>query len=109
VRHGQPVQKGHRRHVDAAAVRRKVELAVITRRRPPIRSSAALVPVMFSSVEAICINKMDLAPYLDFDMDLFRKNLAAVNPGVVVFELSARSGDGVAAWVDWVAPRATSA
>jgi hydrogenase nickel incorporation protein HypB len=59
-------------------------------------------PVMFRSVEAVCINKMDLAPYLDFDMDLFRTNLCAVNPTAVVFELSARSGDGIEAWVKWV-------
>jgi hydrogenase nickel incorporation protein HypB len=66
-------------------------------------------PVMFRSVEAVCINKMDLAPYLDFDMDLFRTNLSAVNPDAVVFELSARSGDGVEAWVEWVAQGAMHA
>lgn len=59
-------------------------------------------PVMFRSVEAVCINKMDLAPYLDFDMDLFRKNLAAVNPLARVFELSARTGEGVEAWIEWL-------
>jgi hydrogenase nickel incorporation protein HypB len=64
-------------------------------------------PVMFRSVEAVCINKMDLAPYLDFDLELFRTNLCSVNPDAVVFELSARSGDGVAAWVEWVAGAAT--
>lgn len=60
-------------------------------------------PVMFRSVGAVVVNKMDLAPYLDFDMDLFRANLAAVNPRATVIELSARTGDGVAAWLDWVA------
>lgn len=59
-------------------------------------------PVMFRSVQAVCVNKMDLAPYLDFDMELFRKNLAAVNPTAVVFELSARTGEGVEAWLDWL-------
>jgi len=59
-------------------------------------------PVMFRSVEAVCVNKMDLAPYLDFDMDLFRTNLCAVNPTAAVFEVSARSGDGVEAWVKWI-------
>jgi len=66
-------------------------------------------PVMFRSVEAVCVNKMDLAPYLDFDMDLFRTNLCSVNPHAVVFELSARSGDGVDAWVEWVAQGAMHA
>lgn len=60
-------------------------------------------PVMFRSVEAIVVNKIDLAPYLDFDMDLFRRNLAQVNPTVTVFELSAKTGDGLDAWVEWVA------
>lgn len=59
-------------------------------------------PVMFRSVEAVCINKMDLAPYLDFDMDLFRSNLTAVNPVARVFELSAKTGDGVDAWIEWL-------
>jgi len=59
-------------------------------------------PVMFRSVEAICINKMDLAPYLDFDMELFRKNLTAVNPLARVFELSARTGEGVEEWIEWL-------
>lgn len=63
-------------------------------------------PVMFRSVDAVVINKMDLAPYLDFDMDLFRRNLEAVNPQVTVFEVSARTGDGVDSWVEWVAGRA---
>ncbi|MPN50114.1 Hydrogenase maturation factor HypB [bioreactor metagenome] len=57
---------------------------------------------MFRSVEAVCINKMDLAPYLDFDMDLFRSNLTAVNPVARVFELSAKTGDGVDAWIEWL-------
>jgi hydrogenase nickel incorporation protein HypB len=60
-------------------------------------------PVMFRSVAAVVVNKIDLAPYLDFDMDLFRRNLVSVNPSATVFELSARTGEGVAAWVAWVA------
>ncbi len=60
-------------------------------------------PVMFRSVEAVVINKMDLAPHLDFDLELFLRNLRQVNPTVTTFELSARTGEGVAAWVEWVA------
>ena len=59
-------------------------------------------PVMFRSVEVVCVNKMDLAPYLDFDMDLFNRNLRAVNPTAQVFELSARTGEGVDAWISWL-------
>ncbi|MCL2850456.1 MAG: hydrogenase nickel incorporation protein HypB [Micrococcales bacterium] len=59
-------------------------------------------PVMFRSVSAVVVNKMDLAPHLDFDMDLFRANLTAVNPDAQVIEVSARTGDGVEAWLAWL-------
>jgi hydrogenase nickel incorporation protein HypB len=59
-------------------------------------------PVMFRSVGIVVVNKMDLAPYLDFDMDLFRRNLTAVNPQAEVVEVSARTGDGVDAWLAWL-------
>ncbi|MCL2454671.1 MAG: hydrogenase nickel incorporation protein HypB [Micrococcales bacterium] len=59
-------------------------------------------PVMFRSVGAVVVNKMDLAPYLDVDLDLFRRNLAAVNPDATVIELSARTGEGLDAWMTWL-------
>jgi hydrogenase nickel incorporation protein HypB len=45
---------------------------------------------------------MDLLPYLDFDLDLFRANLHKVNPTVTTIEVSARTGAGVDAWCDWL-------
>lgn len=62
-------------------------------------------PVMFRSVEAVVVSKTDLAPYLDFDMDLFLGNIAQVNPGAKVFQLSARTGQGMEAWLDWLRER----
>lgn len=59
-------------------------------------------PVMFRSVQAVVINKIDLMPYLDFDMELFKKNLAAVNPEAQLFEVSAKTGEGIWAWVEWL-------
>ncbi len=59
-------------------------------------------PVMFRYVELVLLNKMDLLPHLDFDLALFRRNLAAVNPSATVIELSARSGDGLDAWLRWL-------
>ncbi|MFT8396714.1 hydrogenase nickel incorporation protein HypB [Propionibacterium sp.] len=59
-------------------------------------------PVMFRSVAAVVVNKIDLAPYLDFDRELFMNNLHQVNPNAEVFELSAKTGDGVDAWVSWL-------
>ncbi len=55
-------------------------------------------PVMFRAVEVVLVNKVDLLPYLDFDLDLFRRNLAQVNPGATVIEVSARTGEGLDAW-----------
>src|SRR5207247_21244 len=55
-------------------------------------------PVMFRSADLVLMNKMDLLPFLEFDPDLFRRNLAAVNPGVDVIEISARTGAGVPQW-----------
>ncbi len=59
-------------------------------------------PVMFRAVDAIVINKMDLLPHLDFDMGLFRANLAQINPDAITFEVSAKTGEGIDDWVDWL-------
>jgi hydrogenase nickel incorporation protein HypB len=59
-------------------------------------------PVMFHAVDAVVINKIDLLPHLDFDLDAFYANLRRVNPAAATFELSARTGDGLAPWVDWL-------
>jgi hydrogenase nickel incorporation protein HypB len=59
-------------------------------------------PVMFRSCELVVVNKMDLLPYLGFDMDAFLGNLRKVNPLAEVIHVSARTGDGVDAWCDWL-------
>lgn len=59
-------------------------------------------PVMFSTVSLVIINKIDLLPYLDFDMELFRKNLRDVNPTAQVIEISAKTGEGVEQWINWL-------
>jgi hydrogenase nickel incorporation protein HypB len=62
-------------------------------------------PVMFRSCELVVVNKMDLLPHLDFDLDAFVGNLRAVNPAADVLFVSARTGDGVGAWCDWLRAR----
>jgi hydrogenase nickel incorporation protein HypB len=62
-------------------------------------------PVMFRSVDLVLLNKMDLLPYLDFDLTLFGENLKAVNPRAEVVELSARTGEGMDAWLEWLDQR----
>jgi hydrogenase nickel incorporation protein HypB len=59
-------------------------------------------PLMFRTCELVLINKIDLLPHLDFDMDAFLYNLEAVNPGVRWMLMSARTGEGVEAWRDWL-------
>jgi hydrogenase nickel incorporation protein HypB len=59
-------------------------------------------PVMFRSCSLVVVNKTDLLPYLDFDLDKFLENLRAVNPGVAVLEVSARTGEGVDEWCEWL-------
>ncbi|MDR0959547.1 MAG: hydrogenase nickel incorporation protein HypB [Propionibacteriaceae bacterium] len=57
-------------------------------------------PVMFRSVDTIVVNKIDLLPYLDFDLGLFEHNARSVNPDATILRVSARSGEGVEAWVE---------
>ncbi|HUF31958.1 MAG TPA: hydrogenase nickel incorporation protein HypB [Acidimicrobiales bacterium] len=59
-------------------------------------------PVMFRAADVVVVNKIDLLPHLDFDLDRFLTNLRAVNPGAEVIQLSARTGDGVEAWCSWL-------
>ena len=59
-------------------------------------------PVMFRSVGAVVVNKMDLLPHLDFDLQLFEQNLKQINPNATVIQLSARTGDGLEKWFEWL-------
>lgn len=59
-------------------------------------------PRMYSGVEALVINKTDLLPYVDFDMQRFRRGVEILNPGLVAFPLSCRTGEGLEAWLRWL-------
>lgn len=59
-------------------------------------------PVMFRAADVVVVNKLDLLPHLDFDLDRFLANLHDINPRATVIQLSARTGDGVEAWCDWL-------
>jgi hydrogenase nickel incorporation protein HypB len=65
-------------------------------------------PLMFRTCELVVVNKIDLLPHLDFDVDRFLRNLEQVNPGVQHMLVSARTGEGVDAvrgWLEEVAAR----
>ncbi len=59
-------------------------------------------PLMFRTCEVVVINKIDLLPHLDFDLDKFLYYLDQVNPSAQRMLVSARTGEGVQAWRDWL-------
>jgi hydrogenase nickel incorporation protein HypB len=59
-------------------------------------------PLMFRTCELVLVNKVDLLPHLDFDMDAFLHHLDAVHPGVPRMLVSARTGEGVEVWREWL-------
>ena len=59
-------------------------------------------PLMFSKVDALIINKIDVAPYFDFDMDKLREYVGKLNKNVKIFPISAKTGEGVKEWCDWL-------
>lgn len=59
-------------------------------------------PVMYRGVDAVVLNKMDVLAAFDFDVDYFRRGVEVLNPGLAFFPLSCKTGDGVAAWLDWL-------
>jgi hydrogenase nickel incorporation protein HypB len=59
-------------------------------------------PLMFRACELVLVNKIDLLPHLDFDLDRFLNNLDAVHPGVDRIVLSAKTGVGIERWREWL-------
>src|SRR5436190_10848929 len=66
-------------------------------------------PLMFRACELVLVNKIDLLPHLDYDLDKFLGNVDAVHPGVARMAVSARTGEGIAAWRAWLRRLATRA
>lgn len=59
-------------------------------------------PGMYRGVDALVINKIDLLPYVEFDMEYFRKGVEILSPGLVTFPLSCKTGEGIEEWINWV-------
>jgi hydrogenase nickel incorporation protein HypB len=59
-------------------------------------------PLMFSVVRALVINKIDCLPYFDFNVDAVRRRAKELNPGIEIFEVSSKTGEGIDAWVAWL-------
>jgi hydrogenase nickel incorporation protein HypB len=59
-------------------------------------------PGMYRGVDVLLINKVDLLPYVAFDLARFQSGVELLNPGVTTFAVSCRTGEGLPAWLDWV-------
>jgi hydrogenase nickel incorporation protein HypB len=66
-------------------------------------------PGMYRGVQGLVINKIDLLPYVPFNMDYFRRGVEALNPGLASFPLSCRTGEGLPAFADWLAGKVAHA
>ena len=59
-------------------------------------------PVMFRAVDVVLLNKIDLVPHLDADVDTYVARVRQVNPTATILPVSARTGEGMGAWFDWL-------
>jgi hydrogenase nickel incorporation protein HypB len=62
-------------------------------------------PEIFAISDVIVLNKMDLIELVDFDRDFFYESVRALNPHAPIFEVSCRTGEGLAAWAEWLLSR----
>lgn len=59
-------------------------------------------PAMFADSDVIVLNKTDLQPYLDFKMNAFKKVVTGLNPDVIIFPISCKTGEGMPEWFAWL-------
>jgi hydrogenase nickel incorporation protein HypB len=59
-------------------------------------------PLMFRVCDVAILNKIDLLPYLEYEKDEAVRNILQIHPGIPVFEISARTEDGMGPWVSWL-------
>ncbi|MGN0434859.1 MAG: hydrogenase nickel incorporation protein HypB, partial [Bilifractor sp.] len=59
-------------------------------------------PLMFRTSDALVISKIDALPYFDFDMDACVQRAKALHPAIQIFPVSAKTGEGMAAWEEWL-------
>ena len=59
-------------------------------------------PLMFTVCDCLIINKMDVLPYFDFDLDAACERARRLNPNIEIIPISAKTGEGVEKWADWL-------
>jgi hydrogenase nickel incorporation protein HypB len=62
-------------------------------------------PGIYQGIDALILNKSDLQPYIDFNLDYFNEGINALNPGIPIFLLSCKTGDGFDQWTDWLSEK----
>lgn len=59
-------------------------------------------PTAFREAKTCILNKTDLLPHVEFSVETFRKNALKINPGLTLFEMSAKTGEGIEVWTAWL-------
>lgn len=62
-------------------------------------------PNIYRGLEILIINKTDLQPYVEFKMDYFRQGVEMLNPDLITFPVSCRTGEGMDAWIEWLSKK----
>lgn len=82
---------------DTGAVKNAMILSVPEGDDKPLK-----YPLMFSICDVVLINKIDVLPYFDFDMEKCEQNIKMRNPNAKIIPICARTGEGVDKWADWL-------
>lgn len=82
---------------DTGAVKNAMILSVPEGHDKPLK-----YPLMFSICDVVLINKIDVLPYFDFDMDKCREYIHMRNPETKVIPICAKTGEGIKEWADWL-------
>lgn len=82
---------------DTGAVKNAVILSVPEGHDKPLK-----YPLMFEVANVLIINKIDVLPYFDFDLEKVTEFAHMRNPGLEIFPISAKTGEGVDKWVEWL-------
>lgn len=82
---------------DTGAVKNAMILSVPEGHDKPLK-----YPLMFSVCDVVLINKIDVMPYFDFDMEKCREYVLMRNPNAKIFPICAKTGEGIEAWTDWL-------
>lgn len=82
---------------DTGAVKNAMILSVPEGHDKPLK-----YPLMFSICDVLLVNKIDVMPYFDFDLEKCREYVKKLNPNITIIPISARTGEGIDQWADWL-------